>query len=204
MTKSVLACDVDYRSEMIGALTAFDERVRAPRTAAAWTAATPCEGWSAADVVTHVTGNVRTFVTVAGGDPPADEQSRTAGAADRTADGLEDPLIAEWERACATADHFLRTCGDPTAVRVPLGPREMTIAFAIEALLRDVVIHTWDLARATGGDESLPSHLVTAATASLARLPQRIRERGYYSDALEVSPDATDQVRLIALAGRRT
>lgn len=194
MPKSVLTCDQDYRSEMIDALATFDERVHALQTARGWNAPSPCEGWSAADLIVHVTGNVRTFVAVTGGQVPG-----------QVGDGGQEvpDVIKDWEQVRAAASEWLRMCDDPTAVRVPLGEREMTIAFAVEALLRDVVIHTWDLGRATGGDEILPAHLVTAATASLARLPQRIRERGYYADALEPAPDATDQDRLLALAGRR-
>lgn len=194
MAKRVLTCEQDYSSELIDALAAFDARVRAVHAAGAWAAATPCTGWTASDLVRHVTGNVRVFVATvprqaaAGGQQPPEE----------------DPdLVRGWEAARAAADRVLRTCEDPANVRVPLGPREMTITFVMEALLRDVVIHVWDLARATGGDELLPDHLVSAATSALARLPQHIRERGYYEDALEPPPDATEQVRLLALAGRR-
>lgn len=195
MAKRLLSCDEDYRAEAIDALLAFDDRVHATETIRAWNMPTPCEGWMVGDLVAHVTGSVRLFLTMAGRQiaeqPPAP-------------DGDPDPaaVIQEWERIRAAGDEYLRTCGEPGVIRVPLGEREMTIAFAIEALVRDVVIHTWDLGHATGGDELLPPHLVTAATASLARLPQQIRDRGLYSNAFELAEGATDQDRLLALAGR--
>lgn len=190
MATRVLTCDQDYRCELADALGVFDARVRSTR-AAAWTTPSPCKGWTAADVVTHVIGNVYAFAAAMGGGA----QQQPAG---------QEDLVQSWERARAVADQILSSCHDPAAtVPMLLGSREMTVAFVIEALLRDVVIHTWDLARATAGDEILPEHLVTAATAALGRLPVPIRRRGYYADSLTAPPDATAQVRLLALAGRR-
>lgn len=195
MGKRVLTCDEDYRTEAIDAIDAFDERVHAAETIKAWNVPTPCEGWATGDLIAHVSGSVRMFVTVAGLQVSEQRQG---------ADGELNPadVIQEWERIRAVAEEYLRTCGEPGLIRVPLGEREITIAFAIEALVRDVVIHTWDLGHATGGDEVLPAHLVTAATASLTRLPQRIRERGLYSNAVDPAKNASDQERLLALAGR--
>lgn len=190
MVTRVLTCDRDYRNELIDALAIFGEQVRSAQATQRWDALSPCRGWTAADVVRHVTGNVHMFVATVPGD-------LTIGAAE------DEDLVRGWERAQAAAVRVVRGCKDPAHVRVPLGQREMTITFVMEASLRDIVIHTWDLARAAGGDEVLPAHLVTAATAALARLPQSIRERGLYDDVLEVPADATDQDRLLALAGRR-
>lgn len=194
MAKRLLTCDEDYRTEAIHALLAFGNRVHAAETLRAWNMPTPCEDWTVGALVAHVTGSVRLFLTLAGRqvtEPPAADENPDPAA-----------VIEEWDSICAAGDEYLRTCGEPGVIRVPLGEREMTIAFAIEALVRDVVIHTWDLGHAVGGDEILPPHLVTAATASLARLPQRIRDRGLYSNALDLADGATDQDRLLALAGR--
>jgi uncharacterized protein (TIGR03086 family) len=138
---------------------------------------------------------VRMFVATVPGAADAGGQQQPAE--------QDEDVVQGWVQARATADQVLRACHNPADVRVPLGPREMTITFVMEALLRDVVIHIWDLARATHGNELIPAHLVTAATAALARLPQHIREQGYYQDALDAPPNATDQARLLALAGRR-
>src|SRR6266704_5169131 len=109
----VLTCEQDYRNELIDALAAFDARVRATQAAQAWTEPSPCPGWTAADVVMHVTGNVRTFVATV----PADAGERQPLAQD-------DDLVRGWERARAVALQVLRACEDPANVRVPLGPRE--------------------------------------------------------------------------------
>lgn len=195
MATRVLTCDQDYRGELADALEAFGARVSAAQAATAWAGSSPCEGWTAADVVRHVTGSVYAFVHAMGGDG-------SGGAAAQQAEGAE--LVRGWERARTVAGEVLGACDDPAAtVPMMLGPRAMTAAFVMEALLRDVVIHTWDLARAAGGDEVLPGHLVTAATAALASLPLPIRQRGYYADPLAPPEGATSQDRLLALAGRR-
>jgi uncharacterized protein (TIGR03086 family) len=195
MATRVLTCDADYRAELADALEAFGARVGAAQEATAWDGTSPCPGWTAADVVRHVTGSLYAFVVAMGGDG-------SGGAAAQQAEGAE--LVRGWEQARAVAGEVLGACEDPAAtVPVMLGPRAMTAAFVMEALLRDVVIHTWDLARAAGGDEALPGHLVTAAAAALASLPLPIRRRGYYADPLAAPEDATDQDRLLAQAGRR-
>ncbi|MGH3157705.1 MAG: TIGR03086 family metal-binding protein [Streptosporangiaceae bacterium] len=195
MTTRVLTCDQDYRGELADALEAFGTRVRHTRATAAWTASSPCPGWTAADVITHVTGNVHAFInTVGDGADGGGQQEPAAGPED---------MAERWTRAEAAADRVLGACDDPAAILpMLLGSRQITVAFVIEALLRDVVIHTWDVARATGGDETLPPHLVTAATAALASLPVPIRLRGYYAAPLDPPPGATSQIRLLAESGR--
>lgn len=192
MTTRVFTCERDYRSELADAMEGFGARVRHAQAAAAWASSSPCAGWTAADVVKHVTGNVHAFIDIVGGAGDGAPQEQ-AGPADLT-DG--------WIRARAAAERVLAACDPAAVLPMPLGSRQMTVAFAVEAVLRDVVIHTWDVARATGGDETLPPHLVTAASAALASLPVPIRLRGYYAAPLEPPVDATDQIRLLAESGR--
>jgi uncharacterized protein (TIGR03086 family) len=189
VTSRLLTCDQDYRPELADALAAFDARVRDAHARGGWTAPSPCEGWTAADVVTHVAGSVTMFAIAMGSDaPPADGG---------------DP-VQRWDQARSIAEKIIDGIEDPAAtVPMKLGSREMTAGFVVEALLRDVVIHAWDLARATGGDEILPPHLVTAATAALASVPEHIRRKGLYADALDVPEGSGGQARLLALAGRR-
>ncbi|HEY3953157.1 MAG TPA: TIGR03086 family metal-binding protein [Streptosporangiaceae bacterium] len=199
MTTRVFTCDQDYRSELADALEGFGTRVRHAQAMAAWTGPSPCTGWTAADVVTHVTGNVHAFINIVGGG--ADDGGQREQAGQQPLSGPAD-LAGRWTRAKAAADRILGACDPAAVLPMPLGSRQMTVAFAIEALLRDVVIHTWDVARATRDDETLPPHLVTAASAALASLPVPIRLRGYYAAPLEPPLDATDQIRLLAESGR--
>jgi uncharacterized protein (TIGR03086 family) len=201
MTTRVFTCDQDYRSELADAMQGFGGRVRHAQATATWATSSPCAGWTAADVVTHVTGNVHAFINIVGGGADDGAQREQAGQEPRSGPA-DDDLPGRWTRARVAADRILGTCDPAAILPMPLGSRQMTVAFAIEALLRDVVIHTWDVARATGDDETLPQHLVTAASAALASLPVPIRLRGYYAAPVEPPPDATDQIRLLAESGR--
>jgi uncharacterized protein (TIGR03086 family) len=79
------------------------------------------------------------------------------------------------------------------------GPRVQWLTIATN----DMLIHTWDLARSIGADETLPAHAVTGCQAFLEQLPHSIlRESGRYDDAIEVE-DTDAQTKLLAFAGRR-
>ncbi len=110
----------------------------------AWDNPAPCEGWVARDVVRHLVEWLPGFLA-AGSDvklpasPPVDEDPVAAWTVQRDAVQalLDDP---------ATAD---RTLANPHIGEIPLDR-------AIDQFYTaDVFMHTWDLARATGQDESL-------------------------------------------------
>ena len=113
----------------------FDARVRAAGPDA-WSKPSPCEEWTARDVVTHV-GNNLLGVTAGlqGGEP------RQIAA--------DEDIVGAWDEA---RDQFLGTL--PTAdlsttMPGPFGPMpaEQMIGRIIAT---DVLVHTWDLARAVG------------------------------------------------------
>lgn len=68
----------------------------------------------------------------------------------------------------------------------------------------DALIHTWDLATATGQDTSLDPELVEACTAMfLPDMPERGRASGLVGAAVAVSDDASPQDHLLAAMGRQ-
>ncbi len=66
----------------------------------------------------------------------------------------------------------------------------------------DLLVHGWDIARATGQDETLPAHEVTRVYADAVSLGDNLRSEGVCGPAVEVPDDASDQDRLLALMGR--
>ena len=70
----------------------------------------------------------------------------------------------------------------------------------------DVLIHTWDLARATGLDERLDADEVHRQVVGVESLPAEVDEAmrgsGHYGPRVEVPPDADEQSRLLAFMGR--
>ncbi len=69
--------------------------------------------------------------------------------------------------------------------------------------LGDVVVHTWDLARATGLDETLDADVVHDMLVGMEPLDEMLRASGQYGPKVEVSDDADEQTRLIAFTGRQ-
>jgi uncharacterized protein (TIGR03086 family) len=67
----------------------------------------------------------------------------------------------------------------------------------------DIVVHTWDLARATGGDEKLDPDEVHRMFAGMEPLDAMLRASGQYGARVDVPVDADEQTRLIAFVGRR-
>lgn len=68
----------------------------------------------------------------------------------------------------------------------------------------DQLVYTWDLATATGQDGTLDPELDEACTGMfLPQMPERGRSAGLIGPAVVVSPDASDQDRLLGAMGRQ-
>jgi uncharacterized protein (TIGR03086 family) len=154
-----------------------------------WTAPSPCEGWDARDVVRHVVdvhgmmlGPLDRQLSPA---PSVDEDVGAAFAAAR-ADVeavLDDPAAAGTEYDGALG----RTRVDQTIDRF--------LGF-------DLVVHGWDLARATGQDETIAPGRVAETWAMAEGLGDNIRRAGVCGPAVAVPEDAPLQDRLLGLLGR--
>src|SRR5690242_1403439 len=67
----------------------------------------------------------------------------------------------------------------------------------------DTLIHTWDLARATGQDDRLDPEGVTAAHAFLTPNDDMLRGPGAFAAKIEPPADADAQTKLLCFVGRR-
>ena len=70
-------------------------------------------------------------------------------------------------------------------------------------LTSDVLVHTWDLARATGLDERLDPAEVERAEADMRSMGDALRTPGVCGPELVAPPDADPQTKLLAFMGRR-
>ncbi len=159
---------------------------------AAWEQPAPCDGWVARDVVGHLVEWVPAFFEAAGGPvlsggPSVDDDPAGAWIAmnDRIQELLDDPVASE-----VVVTH-------PYA-----GTHRFDDAIGT-FVLGDVVVHTWDLARATGLDESLDADVVHDMLIGMEPLDEMLRASGQYGPRVEVAPDADEQTRLIAFTGRQ-
>ncbi len=67
----------------------------------------------------------------------------------------------------------------------------------------DTHIHTWDLARAVGGDDRLDPDVVRFAWEMLQPMDTMIRQPGVFGPKLDPPVGADEQARLLYFLGRR-
>jgi uncharacterized protein (TIGR03086 family) len=160
--------------------------------AGAWDAPAPCEGWAARDVVGHLVEWVPPFlaagtgIELPAGPPVADDPAGAWHALDGGLQALlDDPATAEQQ-----FDH-------------PMAGRHRLDDAIGSFILSDVLVHTWDLARATGQDESLDAEEVASLYAGMEPLDDVLRASGQFGPRVEVPADADVQTKLLAFTGRR-
>jgi uncharacterized protein (TIGR03086 family) len=168
----------------------FSHRVRAV-PAGAWDNPAPCEGWLARDVVRHLVEWVPSFFPAGAGVevPPIPPVEKDPLGAWEVLDGalqaaLDNPEVAASEFDSRAGHHSV----------------EGAIGMLI---LPDILIHTWDLARATGLDETLDPDEVHGLFVGMQPYDEMLRQSGHYGPRVEVALDADEQTRLIAFTGRR-
>ncbi len=157
----------------------------------AWDNPAPCEGWVARDVVGHLVEWLSGFFfgrwdLDVPAHPPVDQDPVGAW---KVLDGaiqsaLDDPQIAAGQRD------------------TPMG--RLSFAETVDTICTpDVLIHTWDLARATGLDETLDADEVHRFADGIEPMDEILRTSGHYGPRTPVADDADEQTWLLAFLGRR-
>ena len=168
----------------------FTERVRAVPSDA-WENPSPCEGWTARDIVRHLTEWIPGFFGAQGVDFP------------------DVPLVdvdpvAAWETVQTT---IARALADPTLAAKPVETPFSTqsLAETVDIIVTgDVFTHCWDLARATRQDETLDPDQLERMVAAIGAMPdEALRADGMFGPPIAVADDADDQTRFLAYLGRR-
>ncbi len=156
-----------------------------------WDSPAPCDGWVARDVVAHLCTWVPSVLGRSGIELSA------GPAAD------VDPVGA-WEALHVSLSAAL---ADPAVAAEELDagpPGTLTVERAVDMLVTpDVLVHTWDLARATGLDEQLDAELAAEYLAGMEPIDEMLRSSGHYGPRVQVGEDADVQTRLIAFTGRQ-
>jgi uncharacterized protein (TIGR03086 family) len=181
--------DIAERYERISAQ--FTDRVRAV-PADAWNNPSPCEGWTARDVVGHLTEWIPAFFGSQGVDFP-------------TMPSVQDDPVGAWETVHSTIVNLL---AEPTmaAKQIETPFSTQSLAETVDMIVTgDVFTHTWDLARATGQSETLDADQVQRMIAAMGAMPEEVlRADGMFGPRIDVPAEADDQTRFLAYAGRRT
>jgi len=157
----------------------------------AWEQPAPPAGWNARDVVRHLTDWLPAFLAGATGI------ELTPGPS------VDDDPSGAWQTQTASVQALL---DDPaTADRVYDLPHigSMPLARALDMIYTsDVFMHRWDLARATGLDETLDPEICAEMLAGMEPLDDVLRSSGQYGPRVAVADDADVQTKLLAFIGR--
>jgi uncharacterized protein (TIGR03086 family) len=169
---------------------AFTERVQAVPPEG-WDDPAPCEGWVARDVVRHLVEWVPAFFSDTWGLPPSETPS------------VDDDPVGAW----MALDRTLQAALDDPAVALSERDTRMGRS-SFEATLDmictgDVLVHTWDLARATGLDERLDADEVHRMLDGMEPMDEALRSSGHFGPKVVVPDGADEQTRLLAFLGRR-
>jgi len=169
-----------------------------------WTWSTPCSEWNVRQLVNHMAGGNINYVHLLEGGT-AEEFLRQ-----READVLgADPITAYVRSVQSCAAAFAEPSMLNRLVDYPLGT--ITGRQALAVRITDTTIHTWDLARAIGGDEHLDNDLVAwiddhleVIYAGLAETPTAAgtTHRFFASPHGGLTDSASRQTRLLDRMGR--
>lgn len=169
----------------------FTEVVEGAQAASAWDRPSPVPEWTARDVVRHLVEwfppflSSGTGIDLPGGPSPDDDPVGAWAALDQAVQGLlDDPSSSD------------RALSNPHIGEVPL-PQAIDRFFT-----GDVFMHTWDLARATGQDDTLDPDFCAKLYTGMLPLDEVLRASGQFGPRVEVSDDADIQSQLIAFIGR--
>jgi len=167
----------------------FDAAVRAVGPDR-WEAQSPCEEWTARDIMAHVVqGHQSVVISIRGGEPEPLGPD-------------EDPMRA-WEAVSQAIDEIT---GDPEVMaREVDGPTGRMAAGEIigRFMTMDLLVHTWDLARTIGADEHLDEDSVRRAFEAMKPMDAMIRQPSVFGPKLEPPADADLQTEFLYFLGRK-
>lgn len=151
----------------------------------------PCEDWTAQDIVDHVVGGTSYYTAEFGGTVP--DVPEDAGVAAKY-----DALRA------ALADTCARQGVLDQSVPSPIGDGKISASLMLGIYTTDTLIHTWDLAQAIGVDVELDADLLKRSWDGVIPMEPVLRAPGIFGPAVEVPDDAPFQDRALAFFGRRS
>ena len=151
----------------------------------------PVKEWTARDVVRHLVEWFPGFL--AGG----------TGISLPQGPDVDDDPVAAWR---TMSDGVQALLDDPASAGVVLRNEyigEVPLPDAVSRFFTaDVFMHTWDLARATGQDETLDPERCAEMLEGMQPLDELLRSSGQYGAEVEVPDDADVQTKLLAFIGR--
>jgi uncharacterized protein (TIGR03086 family) len=166
----------------------FTDRVRATKN---WDVPAPVAGWTARDVVRHLTEWFPGFL------------ASGTGIELPSGPGVDDDPAGAWQ---AQADGVQAVLDDPATPRRSFAnphTGDLPLDQAIDRFYTaDVFMHTWDLARATGQEDRLEQEFSATLVAGMEPIEELMRSSGQYGPRVAVPAGADAQTRLLGFIGR--
>jgi uncharacterized protein (TIGR03086 family) len=157
-------------------------------------APTPCTEWNLRQLLNHMLGALDLHLKAAAGLPV--DRSRSQPDTDRFGGA---PAAA----FAAVADTGARTWREPGVLddtwTLPMGPVPGTVLAMLH--LTEVLVHGWDIGRATGENAEIPAELAAPALEFSRRFATDAHRGTAF--AAELSTGDTPGERLVAFLGRR-
>jgi uncharacterized protein (TIGR03086 family) len=160
-----------------------------------WGDPTPCSEWTVRDLMNHVVGGTRQFISLMSGGGPLDRSLDYLG---------PDPAASFRAAAAELRAAFAAEGALERLAPTPFGPQPGQ--FLAEMRVTEMMTHGWDLAKATGQSTDLDPELADSLIDNFRRM--RARAGGAssgmpFDDEQPVGDDAPPADRLAAAAGRR-
>lgn len=156
---------------------------------------TPCDAWNVRELLNHIVSGNYWAKELAAGKTIAEVGDRLDG------DTLGDDATAAYRTSATAAAAAFNAPGAMDApCAVSYGPVPGSVYCGHRIV--DVVIHGWDLAKATGQDTTLEPALVDAVTAIIAPQMDALAGSGMFGTTIGVGTDADAQTRLLSELGR--
>jgi uncharacterized protein (TIGR03086 family) len=175
-------------------LTELIDRVQQVRPEQ-WPDPTPCAGWDVRALVNHLVGQDRWTVELLAG--------ATIGQVGDRFDGYllgADPVGAVTEAAKQAEGAVTEPGALDRTVHLSFG--ETPAEEYVRQLLADHLIHSWDLAAATGIDRRLDPDLVRVCAEWFTERAEMYRHAGVIGPAIDLPEPVSEQDRLLAAFGR--
>jgi uncharacterized protein (TIGR03086 family) len=161
-----------------------------------WHGATPCSEWDVKQVANHIISENLWAAELFQGKTIGEVGSRLDG--DLAGD---DPALAYAASVEAATPVVSAPGAMETTCHLSFGDYSGSDYAA--QLFMDLLVHGWDIGKATGQDPRLDPDLVQACLRIAEHLTTQFRSAGVFGENLSVSTDADPQTRLLALVGRR-
>lgn len=186
---------VEINDLRVRALDGFRERVRGVSDDQ-WDEPTPCTEWSVRDLVNHIASELLWSAELGRGRTMTEVGDRFEG------DVLGDDPEGALERA---ADASIEAFRGEHASEVDTTQGRLPVENYLGQMFVDALVHSWDLAVATGQDTTLDPELCAVAYEQSSAVREMIdgaREAGIFGAEVPVADDADDQAKLLGLFGR--